>query len=128
MRVLLDTHVLLWSAFRPDLLSERAHQLLASDRNEILVSAASAWEIATKFRNGKLPDARDLVEEFVPRITQAGFLLLPISVEHALRAGRMPAEHRDPFDRMLAAQAIGEDLLLLSKDAQLDVFGVLREW
>ncbi len=128
MRALLDTHALLWAAYHKELLSAPARRSIQSQRNEIFVSAASAWEIATKFRLGKLPFARDLVEDFVPTVTSAGYLLLSISVEHALRAGRLPAVHRDPFDRMLAAQAIHEDLLLLSNDAQLDVFGVRREW
>jgi PIN domain nuclease of toxin-antitoxin system len=128
MRVLLDTHALLWAAFRKDLLSARARKLIETPANEILVSAASAWEIATKYRLGKLPLAQVLVEDFVPRVTAAGYVLLSISAEHALRAGRLPADHKDPFDRMLAAQAIDEDLPLLSNDAQLDVFGVRREW
>ncbi len=128
MRVLLDTHALLWAAFRKDLLSARAQKLIEAPANEILVSAASAWEIATKYRLGKLPLAQVLVEDFVPRVTAAGYVLLSISVEHALRAGRLPADHKDPFDRMLAAQAIHEDLPLLSSDEQLDVFGVRREW
>ena len=128
MRVLLDTHALLWAAFRKDLLSARARKLIETPANEILVSAASAWEIATKYRLGKLPLAQVLVEDFVPRVTAAGYTLLSISVEHALRAGRLPADQKDPFDRMLAAQAIDEDLPLLSNDAQLDVFGVRREW
>ncbi len=128
MRVLLDTHVLLWAAFRKDRLSARAKKLIEAPANEILVSAASAWEIATKYRLGKLPQAQVLVEDFVPRVTAAGYMLLSISVEHALRAGRLPAHHKDPFDRMLAAQAIHEDLPLISNDEQLDVFGVRREW
>lgn len=128
MRVLLDTHALLWAAFRKDLLSARAQKLIEAPANEILVSAASAWEIATKYRLGKLPLAQVLVEDFVPRVTAAGYVLLSISAEHALRAGRLPADHKDPFDRMLAAQAIDEDLPLLSNDEQLDVFGVRREW
>jgi PIN domain nuclease of toxin-antitoxin system len=128
MRVLLDTHALLWAAFRKDLLSARARKLIETSANEIVVSAASAWEIATKYRLGKLPLAQVLVEDFVPRVTAAGYNLLSISVEHALRAGRLPAEHKDPFDRMLAAQAIHEDLPLLSNDTQLDVFGVRRDW
>jgi len=94
----------------------------------MIVSAASAWEIATKFRLGKLNFARDLVENFIPEVTRAGYQLLPISTEHALRAGHLPGDHRDPFDRMLAAQAIHEDLPLLSNDTVLDVFGVRREW
>lgn len=128
MRVLLDTHALLWAAFRKDLLSARARKLIETPANEILVSAASAWEIATKYRLGKLPLAQVLVEDFVPRVTAAGYILLSISAEHALRAGRLPADHKDPFDRMLAAQAIDEDLPLLSNDERLDVFGVRREW
>jgi PIN domain nuclease of toxin-antitoxin system len=118
----------LWAAFRKDRLSARAQKLIEAPANEILVSAASAWEIATKYRLGKLPLAQVLVEDFVPRVAAAGYVLLSISAEHALRAGRLPADHKDPFDRMLAAQAIDEDLPLLSNDEQLDVFGVRREW
>jgi PIN domain nuclease of toxin-antitoxin system len=128
VRYLLDTHVVLWAAFRKELLSERARHLLLSEQDEILVSAASAWEIATKFRLGRLPMARVLAEDFVAKVTGAGYLLIPISVEHALRAGRMTGEHKDPFDRMLAAQAIHEDISLISNDTQLDGFGVRREW
>jgi PIN domain nuclease of toxin-antitoxin system len=128
MRVLLDTHALLWAAFRKDLLSARARKVVQSPTNEILVSAASAWEIATKYRLGKLPHAQVLVEDFIAKVTSAGYALLSISAEHALRAGRLPADHKDPFDRMLAAQAIHEDLPLVSNDQQLDVFGVRREW
>ncbi|MGA2570776.1 MAG: type II toxin-antitoxin system VapC family toxin [Terracidiphilus sp.] len=128
MKVLLDTHALLWAAFRPDLLSARVRELVQTPANEILVSAASAWEIATKYRLGKLSSAQVLVEDFIPKVTAAGYILLSISTEHALRAGRLPAAHKDPFDRMLAAQAIHEDLPLVSSDTQLDVFGVRREW
>ncbi len=128
MRVLLDTHALLWAAFRKDLLSARARKIIQSSTNEILVSAASAWEIATKYRLGKLPHAQVLAEDFIVKVTSAGYVLLSISAEHALRAGRLPADHKDPFDRMLAAQAIHEDLPLISNDQELDVFGVRREW
>ncbi|HWG20599.1 MAG TPA: type II toxin-antitoxin system VapC family toxin [Terracidiphilus sp.] len=128
MRVLLDTHALLWAAFHKDLLSARVRRVIQSPANEILVSAASAWEIATKFRLGKLPFAQALADDFIPKVTSAGYLLLPISVEHALRAGRLTGDHKDPFDRMLAAQAIHEDLPIVSNDAQLDAFGVRRTW
>ena len=128
MRVLLDTHALLWAVFRKDLLSVRARQLIQSQRNEIFVSAASAWEIATKYRLGKLPKAQALVDDFVPAIQSAGYVTLPISLEHALRAGHFAFEHKDPFDRMLAAQALHEDLALISNDQQLDAFRVRREW
>ena len=128
MRVLLDTHALLWVAFRKDQLSSRARHLIQTQRNEIFVSAASAWEISTKYRLGKLPLAQALVDDFVSVIRSAGYLPLPISLEHALRAGRLTPEHKDPFDRMLAAQSIHEDLALISNDERLDIFGIRREW
>ncbi len=128
MRVLLDTHTLLWAAFDEESLSPRARRLIRSQGNEIIVSAASAWEIATKYRLGKLNFARDLAENFVAEASGAGYLLLPISPEHAQRAGLLPGNHKDPFDRMLAAQAIHENIPLLSDDPQLDIFGVRREW
>ena len=128
MRYLLDSHTLLWAAFRRDMLSPHALRILTQSRNEIFVSAASAWEITTKYRLGKLNFARALAIDFIPRITSLGYLLLPISVEHAVRAGLLAGDHKDPFDRMLAAQAIHENMPLLSNDSQLDVFGVRREW
>lgn len=128
VRFLLDTHALLWLAFDEDMLSPRARKLIQTRGSEVLVSAASAWEIATKFRLGRLKYARALAENFIPRVTAAGYKLLPISTEHALRAGHLPGDHKDPFDRMLAGQAIHEDLPLLSNDTELDVFGVRREW
>jgi PIN domain nuclease of toxin-antitoxin system len=128
VRFLLDTHALLWLAFDRRLLSPHVQQVVASSDNEILVSAATAWEITTKYRIGKLEFARGLAVNFIPRVTAAGYSLLTISTEHALRAGQMPGNHKDPFDRMIAAQAIHEDIPLLSSDSQLDVFGVRREW
>ena len=128
MRYLLDTHTLLWALFEDELISPRGRKLILSPANELLVSAASAWEIATKHRLGKLPQAQALTGNFIPTIAAAGYLLLPISVEHALRAGSLPGDRRDPFDRMLAAQSIHDDIPLLSNDEQLDVFGLRRIW
>lgn len=128
MKYLLDTHVLLWAALEDEKLPPRIRQIIAHPRNEILVSAATAWEISTKARLGKLPDASRLLEDFVRTVTEAGYEMLPISVEHALRAGSLCGDHRDPFDRMLSAQAIEDDILLLSADQELDVFGVRRVW
>ena len=128
MRLLLDTHTLLWLAFDDKKLSSRALRLVRTASNSVLVSAASAWEIATKYRLGKLNFARAMVENFVPGVTAAGFELLPVSTEHALRAGLLAGEHRDPFDRMLAAQALLEGLPILSADQQLEAFGVRRIW
>ena len=128
MKYLLDSHTLLWAAFRRDLLSPHALRILTKPDCEMIISAASAWEITTKYRLGKLNFARVLAENFIPQITSVGYRLLPITVEHALRAGLLPGDHKDPFDRMLAAQAIHENMPLLSNDSQLDVFGVRREW
>jgi PIN domain nuclease of toxin-antitoxin system len=128
VRILLDTHTLLWVAFEDELLSLHARHLIQSRGSEVFVSAASAWEITTKYRLGKLNFARPLAENFIPRVTAVGYRLLPITVEHAVRAGQLSGDHKDPFDRMLAAQAIHENMPLLSNDAQLDVFSVRREW
>lgn len=128
MRALLDTHTLLWVAYRTDLLSTRAREILEGKANELVVSAASAWEIATKFRLGRLPHAHILADSFVPVVADAGYTLLSISPEHALRAGRLPGDHKDPFDRILAAQAIYEDLPIISNDPCFDAFAVRREW
>jgi PIN domain nuclease of toxin-antitoxin system len=119
VRILLDTHALLWAAFDEDSLSPRARRLIQSPGSEIIVSAASVWEIATKYRLGKLNFARDLLENFIPKVTGAGYLLLPISPEHALRAGRLPGDHKDPFDRMLIAQAAVEGLALVTTDSEI---------
>ena len=128
MKVLLDTNALIWAAMSTRFLSESAAQILEDDANEIYVSAASAWEIATKVRLSKLPEAVEFEREFLSDISKAGYTMLSIDTASALRAGRFPAAHRDPFDRMIAAQAIGADLVVLSNDAKLDLFGVWRLW
>ena len=112
----------------PSALSPKAREAIADQKNVILVSAASAWEIATKVRLGKLPGAEKLEREYLEVMVDAGYTLLDLDTATALRAGRMTAEHRDPFDRMIAAQAIGQDVPVLSPDSQLDQFGVRRIW
>lgn len=128
MKILLDTHALLWAVLSPKSLSRRASSIIANDSNEILVSAASAWEIATKVHLGKLPGAEALERDFLEVMDAAGYSLLSINAATALRAGRLPGDHRDPFDRVLAAQALAEDIPILSTDTQLDSFGVRRLW
>src|SRR2546425_783801 len=110
MKALLDTHSLLWATLKPSFLSKRAAAIIADTGTAIYVSAASAWEIATKVRLGKLPDAEEFEREFLGDIQRAGYTLLSITTEHALRAGRLQGSHGDPFDRMIAAQAIAEDI------------------
>lgn len=128
MKVLLDTHTLLWATLSPTSLSREVSAIIADEANVILVSAASAWEIATKVRLGKLPGAETLEREFLEVTNNAGYTLLPMDVASALRAGRLPGEHRDPFDRMIAAQALAMDIPVLSTDSKLDSFGIRRIW
>lgn len=128
MRVLVDTHVLLWALSGDKRLSRKAHSVIASFDNEVFVSAASAWEIATKHRLGKLPDADAVAGNLSAIIEQLGFRELPISLGHAERAGALPGEHRDPFDRMLIAQSQAENLPLVSNERVFDAYAVRRIW
>jgi PIN domain nuclease of toxin-antitoxin system len=128
VKVLLDTHTLLWASLAPEFLSRNAARTIRDEANTIHVSAASAWEIATKVRLGKLPGAERLEREFLERMEIAGYVLLPLDVASALRAGRLTGDHRDPFDRMIAAQALADDIPILSKDPKLDIFGIRRIW
>jgi PIN domain nuclease of toxin-antitoxin system len=128
MKVLIDTHALIWAGLEPTRLGKRAAAILADGSNEVFVSAVSAWEIATKVRLGKLPEAQRLEREFISSLESAGYTLLAITAAHALRAGRLDGDHRDPFDRMIAAQAIAEDIPVISGDTKLDSFGISRIW
>ena len=128
MRVLLDTHTLVWAALSRSSLSQIAAGIIADPDNAILVSAASAWEIATKVRLGKFPDAEPFERRFVVAVEEAGYTLVPIDAETALRAGRLIGDHGDPFDRIIAAQALALDIPIISTDAKLDIFGVHRIW
>lgn len=128
MRALLDTHAFVWWIADSKRLSETARGAMADDTNEIFVSAASAWEIATKYRLGKLPGGEALAVDVAGTIRPQGFEELAISIADAERAGRLPGPHRDPFDRMLIAQALARDLPVVSTDAVFDGYGVNRLW
>jgi PIN domain nuclease of toxin-antitoxin system len=128
MQALLDTHALLWWLSDEPALTKIARAIIADTNNLILVSAASAWEIATKVRLGKLPTAADLAEDFAGHLEREGFQMLAISWDHAIRAGLLPGPHRDPFDRMLIAQAQAENIPILSNEAPFDTYGVRRVW
>lgn len=126
--LLLDTHVLLWAAMEPDKLSVPARKLLEHPENDLLVSAASAWEIATKFRLGKLSHAKKMVNHYGQVLARLGAKTLAITDAHALQAGSWPISHRDPFDRVLTAQSCLENISLVSADTILDEFGIERIW
>jgi PIN domain nuclease of toxin-antitoxin system len=128
MHLLLDTHTLLWWLEENTALPGSARKLVANKNNNVLVSAASAWEIATKVRLGKLPIAIDLARDFSAYLERERFETLAISAEHGIRAGLLPGPHKDPFDRMLIAQALAENLVIVSNDVVFDGYGVKRAW
>lgn len=115
-RVLLDTHVLLWWLFDDPRLSKRARDVIRSADTAVLVSSASGWEIGTKHRLGRLPEAMEVVHDLPPLLRRSRMEVLPIALEHALAAGMLPGPHRDPFDRMLIAQARLERLPIVTND------------
>lgn len=127
MKVLLDSHAVFWWFGDPTRLSEQALEVIANSENTILISAVVAWELATKTNLGKL-DAASLLSDFTRTLEYEGFFELPISVDQAKRAGLLPLHHRDPFDRMLVAQAQAEGMDLLSNDAALDSYDIRRIW
>lgn len=128
MRFLLDTHALLWWLTDDPRLSPRAREVIADETNAILISAASAWEIATKYRLGKLDVAAEAVTRFNELIEADGFEHLPVSYLHALKAAAYELDHRDPFDRMLAAQSALESAALISCDPAFSAFGTNVLW
>ena len=128
MRLLLDTHALLWWLDGDRRLSAKARRAIANEANTILVSAASAWEITTKARLGNLRGALDVAADVAGCVAGQGFTPLDITMLHAQRAGSMAGEHRDPFDRMLIAQGQLEDIAIVSDDNMFDQYGVRRFW
>ena len=127
MRPLLDTHAVLFWAKDDPVLSRKARRVVSSAANECFISAASVWEVAMKTKSGKM-DAHRLLEAFEAFVRDNGFNPLAITFQHAKAAGALPLHHKDPFDRMLAAQAQLEQLTLVSKDEVFDRYGVQRLW
>jgi len=124
VKVLLDTHCFLWMQASPEKLSESARAIVEDVGNDLLLSAASSWEIAVKFALGKLPLPMP-PDEYVPaRMASSGTRGLPVEHVHALRVARLPHHHRDPFDRLLVAQAMVERLPILTADPQLGAYEV----
>ena len=128
MRVLLDTHTFLWWISDSRRLSAPARRAIEDDANTIFVSAASAWEITTKHRIGKLVHVEAVALDVTGTIAGQGFEELAITVDDAARAGRLPGLHRDPFDRVLIAQALARDMAIVSVDQAFDGYGVRRLW
>jgi PIN domain nuclease of toxin-antitoxin system len=128
LRALLDTHALLCWLSDDAALSNRARKFIANTQNSPIVSAASAWEIGTKVRIGKLPSAVNLAANFEGYLEREGLELLSISPDHAIRAGLLAGLHKDPFDRMLIAQAQAEGIPVITNDRVFDDYGVHRIW
>jgi PIN domain nuclease of toxin-antitoxin system len=127
VRLLLDTHVLLWSAETPEKLSATARRELEDASNTLFFSAASIWEIAIKISVGKLHLSMS-PGQLVESLANSDFTELPVASSHAAKVASIPLHHRDPFDRLLIAQAEIEQLSLVSKDTGLDVYGIRRLW
>lgn len=127
-RFLLDTHVLLWWLFDDPRLSSPAFNIIQAPDNTLLVSSASGWEIATKYRLGKLPHAGEVAHNLLSLLRQSRMDVLPITMEHALAAGALPGPHRDPFDRMLIAQGQIEGLPIVTSDPAFKQYPVTLVW
>ena len=125
---LLDSHVLLWWWFEPERLSEQAQKRLGDPATAVMVSAATMWELSLKHHQGKLPELEVVIGDLAGLLQADGFQPLPIVLAHGLRAGSYGQPHRDPFDRMLAAQAELERLVLLTADPQLSSFPCRTLW
>jgi PIN domain nuclease of toxin-antitoxin system len=128
MRVLLDTHALIWWWTSPGRLTHEVLQVIRRPDSDVFVSAASAWEVATKCRIGKLELDAVTIGEWSKRLSIDRFRELPISSRHALRAGSLAGEHRDPFDRIIAAQGIEENLPVVTVDPQIAGLGAATIW
>jgi PIN domain nuclease of toxin-antitoxin system len=127
VRLLLDTQAFLWWLAADRRLSGKARRAIEDESNAVFVSAASAWEITTKVRLGKL-SAPGMAHDVATSLLDQGFAGLDVTVLHAQRAGELPGVHRDPFDRLLIAQALAEGLTLVSNDGMFDAYGVRRFW
>lgn len=127
MKILLDTHALIWALGDSSHLSQRAREVIEA-ADVTLVSAVSAYEICLKHRLGKLPEAAVLASDFEREVGNVDAELLPVAVAHAVAAGNLDASHRDPFDRLLIAQALVERVPIVSNETLFDAFGVERLW
>ena len=128
MALLLNTHAFLWWIAGNERMPIPTRKAIGGSELDVFVSAASAWEIAIKHSLGKLPEAESLADDIAGNIVEQGFSPLPITVRHAERAGRLPLHHRDPFDRVLIAQAHVDGLTLISNEALFDRYDVMRLW
>jgi PIN domain nuclease of toxin-antitoxin system len=127
VKLLLDTHTTIWALDSPDRLGQRARQLIEDSDNEILISPVVPWEIALKMNSGKMQPHK-LATDFLRVIEVERFVFIQVHPLEAIRSGLLPFHHRDPFDRLLAAQSLELGVPLISRDAIFDLYGVQRIW
>lgn len=127
MKYLLDSHTLLWTIESPDKLSRLARSIIDDVTSILFVSIATPWELAIKCNSGRL-DVQELLREFDRSMGSAGYELLETTVPQVVRAGLLPLHHRDPFDRLMAAQSLELGLPILGRDRVFDLYGVTRIW
>lgn len=128
MRLLLDTHVFLWWINNAPELSAKSRSVIGKGQNECFLSVASCWEMAIKSSTGKLGLSQPL-ERFIPeQLAANGFRLLEIDFRHAAKVETLPFHHRDPFDRLIVAQAMSEKISIVSADSALSEYGIKRIW
>ena len=128
MRFLVDTHAFLWAVLSPEKLTERVRSVFTDREAELLVSIATPWEMAIKAGIGKLENGAEILDNFENQVTASGYRILETSIEHTIRSGYLPRYHKDPFDRLLIAQALDLNVPILSRDDIFDLYGVQRIW
>ena len=128
MRLLLDTHALIWWWKDDPILPAETRRVMADEANEVFVSAATGWEIATKVRKGQLPKFSSRMPRFHDDILRESFRHLPITAEHGVHGGSLPGAHKDPFDRVIAAQALLDGLIVVTRDPEIAAFGCEVLW
>jgi PIN domain nuclease of toxin-antitoxin system len=128
MNILLDTHALIWLAEDDPALSPQAKRVIEDPHNQTFYSIASIWELAIKLQLGKLQMSRPLAPDFRDDLERISLEPVAIEYDHVVEAGRLPLHHRDPFDRLLVAQALCENMNLASHDSALDAYGIARVW
>jgi len=128
MRMLVDTHALIWYVDQDHLLTPVAHAAITDPANDLLLSAATVWELAIKVGQGKLSLSLPYRQWMDKAIADLGLILLPVTVEYADRQAALPYHHKDPFDRLIIAQALVEGMRVVSADAIFDTYGITRIW
>lgn len=128
MRFLVDTHAFLWAVLSPERLTDRVRDVFTDRKSELLLSLATPWEMAIKAGIGKLENGAEILDDFESRVTASGYRILETSIKHTIRSGFLPRYHKDPFDRLLVAQALDLNIPILSRDDIFDLYGVQRIW